>query len=277
MIALGKPGVGPAYYLENMKYAHDHLDPDEYVIVISMGSDYKNSSIELEEKKPEEYIFYELNPDGGATLHPGSIKARDEYRSHLEHNIGPLYRSVGAILKSYVLFPQVLRAMGRAVREALGLRDSDAWHAADSDIDQQLEHMGLGASVLRSTPDARATKAIQTTHAILARCQEYAESTGARLRLVSIPRFFGAFYQQPEQQEWVTSFGEYDLFALERALTEFAAARGIDLLAVGAGLMAAGARLESIRALYHANGRGHLTPEGHAHLAGAIAGRFYRD
>ena len=97
------------------------------------------------------------------------------------------------------------------------------------------------------------------------------------MKLVSIPVFLGSFYQQPEPQKWVTSFGEYDLLAPERALTEFAASHGIDFLAGGAGLRTDGVDPESVRALYLNDGVGHLTAEGHAYFAEAVAGRFYRD
>lgn len=122
-----------------------------------------------------------------------------------------------------------------------------------------------------------AEEAHQITRLLLQRFYDYTRERDIQLRLVTIPVFPEAFYQTFDAGTWSPELGDYDLFLPEQMLLEFAQENGIPMLATGRTMLADQVTTKEIQAFYYSNGTGHLTPQGHAYLAGAINACFYAD
>jgi hypothetical protein len=102
--------------------------------------------------------------------------------------------------------------------------------------------------------------------------QEQMARAGIGVRLVTIPAFSDAFY---EQDAWNTRFGDSDLLLPESELREYAAKSGIPFLGLGAYMAAQGMTPEEVKSLYFSDGRGYLMPAGHAFVAEAVYRCFF--
>src|SRR2546422_8042110 len=68
VMGFGNHGVGPAHYLEILKYAYRHFEIKEAIIVLYLGNDVTDCSPRLQFHDPEQYLYYTLAPNGVAVL-----------------------------------------------------------------------------------------------------------------------------------------------------------------------------------------------------------------
>ncbi len=263
--AFGMPGLGPAYYLELLKYAHRRFNVQEVVVFVFIGNDFRNSSATLQpETPPDKYIYYTLKKDGSLSLVPESEKALKRFNRGLEANHASLLLSLPEILKSNCIlfnvaynifnncvgFYEVVKKSGKA-RKSNGAAVPPSSPVVNS---------GLNDSFFKQELSADEKEAVDIAKALLLECGAYAKANGIQLRLVTIPRLTQDFYRLYRgRKEWDTKVGDGDLFIPERMLTDLATANGISILPGGEVMRQAGLTVDEVQTLYTTNGGGHFS------------------
>jgi len=253
VLTLGRSAIGPAHYLELLRYAAERFAPQEAVIVLYVGNDFSDLDPVRRGRKPARYLYL------GKDLKPLDARPQELFRARLAFNHRPAILSLPEILRSRFLLPKVLKTITRAARQPQE-RKSEG-------LGEELVALGLDPTVFEvpHTPDVALLFELAET--ILAECQAEAARHGIRLRLVTIPFFPASFYDKLLP-------GDFDLDAPERRIVAFARARGIDILPLGERMRQDGLEQAGIRRLYF-NGTGHFTRAGHEYAAKAMAHAFF--
>ena len=102
-----------------------------------------------------------------------------------------------------------------------------------------------------------------------------AAEKGIKVSIVTIPVFPAAFYDQADNENWTTQFGEADLALPERELRAFAAAKDVSILTMTDYFRGRGLSTSDVDELYFEHVHGGLTPAGHALFAEAAFGCFF--
>ncbi len=270
-MAFGISNIGPAHYLELLKYAWRHFDIDEAVIVLFLGNDYRNVLPSGMPLRRDRYFFYELDEKGALSLDPRGKRLRSSFVRRLDLNHLPLPLLAPLILRSHWLTPKLLAQARNDIADRLE-KSPPTTHAPGVGI--ELGRLGLSDFVFREHPTQQARAAVALVHALLEESQRFAEEHGIALRLVSIPAVPLAFYTQPSRTEWSFRLGGYDFEWPDRELRRFAAERGLPFVSLADRFRRRKLNVDQIHELYF-NGVGHLTPAGHRFLAEEIVASFY--
>ena len=269
VLALGTSGMGPAQYLEMLKYAIKYFNPSEVLIFICLGNDFRDIDLKKqgglgEAYKPENYIYYILDSNGNLTLHPQSVKAQKSFNSRLELNNQSILKTLPVTISSYFMTPPVVETFGRILwQKAKGPQRRSGDEIAD-----QLERIGLDGFVFKKNLSAEEREAIIICLKILQLCVKTARENGVRLHLVTIPVFPEVFYRGNKASAFLET-REYDFDLPEKILSKFAQGQGIQILPMARYMQVKNIDAKVIRSLFF-HGTGHFTEPGHAFFAGAL-------
>lgn len=285
VLAMGLPGFGPGLYLSEYHIGDtvQEFQPDEIILFFHLANDFQHTTVPT----PDD-IVYQMTPDGEVVIHPDS----KEQLHGLTHFITPAYREIIdplAALNSYYLTPKLLANMRTPQEPQPQANSLDIPVTRGYIINQIIEESGFAkikkigvakapgaANFLfekEGTPQAEESFALAT--GLLKQTQDYLESEGVALRIVTIPAFPAAFYTDNKDPEWMSEIGPYDLFGPEQALQAFAVEAGIPILPLGSYMQKDGLGVSEVQALFFDNGAGHFTSEGHDYVAEAIYRCFF--
>lgn len=254
VLSLGTGGTGPAHYLEVLDWGLARFAAAEAVLVVFLGNDVRNSSLELQGRVagPERFPYYELR-QGALRLHPASASPLESFRTRLrrrEHVIRNAHAAAGSHLFLGHVLERLLRAPGHTPMP----------------IDLLTVETPLA-------PEAR--RAFGIMEKLLDRAVETARRRAARVLVVGIPHFGPRFYAEARDEDWASDGGRLDWLLPERLLAAWAGRMDVPFLGVGSEWKADGCPRSEVRARYLAGGTGHLSPAGHAAVARAMARRFW--
>lgn len=269
VLGLGNHGTCPAHSIDLLEYAWRHFQPEEAVVVVSMGNDVSAASSKLHPVPPDQYIYYDLDAEGNLVLNPASAIGRARFDRGLELNHRPLLFNLPLILYSHCMILQV----ADSVRDSLESRRRQAEFAA--------HRTGILKNGFNTTPFAVPASldvqlAMKILLAQLQQCKNVCDSHGMKFRLVTLPAFPKVFYDSQHGRDWTMRIGDYDYFGPEREIAAWARTNGIPFVSMGEYIRQKKLDVEDIRSLYFLDGTGHLTVKGHAFCAQAIYDNFYR-
>ena len=253
VLTLGRSAIGPAHYLELLRYATERFAPQEAVLVLYVGNDFSDLDPVRRGRKPARYLYLD------ADLRPLDVRPQELFRARLAFNHRPAFLSLPEILRSGFLLPKVLKTITRAARHPTQ-REPES-------LREELIALGLDPTVFEVPPAPEVVALFELAETILAECQAEAARHDIKLRLVTIPFFPTSYYDKLLP-------GNIDLAAPERRLMEFARARKIDILPLGERMRQDGLDPAEIHTLYF-NGTGHFTRAGHEYAAQAMARAFF--
>ena len=285
VISTGLSGIGPAQYLELLKYASEYLGADEVVIFITVGNDFISSPYKIKEAVPDEriyyqvddYIYYQVDAGGDLTLRPGGAAARDQFVRRLEANHLSLAYTFGRTAFSHSMILQVVKSMALNFRTRYLEGEEMPGQHTESGIRDELLNLGLADFIFRKNPSPEATEAFTRVTSILEKSRQYADSKGIQMRLITIPLFPKVFYSKYESSDWSLDIGDYDFLLPEKVLIDFAEAHDIPILPMGKYMHEDKLTPDQIKELYLFEGRGHFSLKGHEYFTGPIFSRFYND
>lgn len=288
VMAFGMPGFGPGTYRELTEYAAEYFAPDEYVVFINLGNDFQNVA-----KPQEDYFFYYEDEEGVLRLESASYRQWHDsqhltIRSHepfyLWHRLKSNYLTASVVRGVVGSSDSVFASSPAADPYINSQLEGDVWrkprpwvptHNSDWDIVfETAVSQGFAFTQDGSNDEAAG---IETTKRLLQIIQELADENEARLRIVTIPAFPPAFFQQYSAGNWEPTVANYDLLYAERELAEFAAAQNIPFLGMGRYMQAQNLSVANIRELYFADAYGYFTPAGHDYFAQAVYDCFYSE
>jgi len=268
VLGLGNHGTAPAHSIEVLEYAWQHFQPQEAIVVVSVGSDVTESSPTLNRLGPDRYIYYDLDPARGElTLNPASATSRDRFDKSLEFSHGSLLAIAPVILASHCMTLQ----LATSLRDAFYTRHRVAeMTARGNDIN------GFNPEPFAVDPSPEAERALKVLVAELAECKKICDRHGMTFRIVTIPAFPKAFYDTQHGRDWTMHIGSYDYFGPERQIVAWADSNQVPVVSIGKIIEGKKMDVEEIRSLYFSNGSGHLTPKGHEFCATTIFQAFYQ-
>ncbi|WP_420644933.1 hypothetical protein [Candidatus Leptofilum sp.] len=288
VMAFAMPGFGPGTHRELTEYAAEYFAPDEYVVFINLGNDFQNVT-----KPQEEYFFYYVDDEDALRLESASYNAWHDSQHLSIRSHEPFY--LWHRLKSNYLTASVVRGLFGASTpvfaapeaenpytnrqlEGVVWRKPRPWvptHNSDWDIVFETA-VSQGFTFTQDGSNDEAS-GIETTKRLLQIIDDFVAENEARLRIVTIPAFPPAFYEQFPDGNWVPVVDEYDLFYAEQALVTFAESEGIPILPMGSYMQAENLTSSDIRALYFDDAYSYFTPAGHNYFAEAVYDCFYSD
>ncbi len=279
VLAFGIGAVGPAHYLEMVKYAINYFEVDEIFIFIFLGNDFVNTIGYSNRQKttPDVYIQYLEDKAGKLKLHPQSVQPFHKFQEVLQRGHEPLSTNIYSILESYLITPKVLKFIKiKFDKLPNSLPKKKTFKIPSEEIIQ------VTSKFYQEEQDSKTQKGVRLTTKLLKMSQEYANSHGVKIYLVTIPTFPLYFYRQYQSTNWdtekdVPDIGHVDLLLPERILVEFAQDNDIPILPMTQYMYDNQLEVEYIKTLYYSNGSGHFTPEGHAYFAQAIYNYFYAE
>lgn len=283
IVPIGLAGFGLSPFLYELLFVElpTIIDFDEVVVFWHLGNDFQAPS------PTSDALIYAIKENGKADVLPE--------QAQLRHDLGHYYtrgftsfQPVETIRGNY-LTPRVLAALFSGEKQD---------QASPFDIARQQGFVNdrytltePGSPGIRGTdvaiiPDGNnfmfmqdgsevIDEAITIAGSMLEISQKVLSEQGITLRIVTLPVFPQAFYDEFAGNEWQAEIGDYDLLLPEKALIDLATDNDISILPMGQYLMADGLSAEKIQSLFYQNGLGHLTPEGHAYFAQAIYNCFY--
>ena len=278
VLGFGSHGTSVAYSIEVLDYAARHFQPQEAIVVVSIGSDIVEASPTLNGLTPAQYIYYQGGSNGTVVLDPRSAGIRQRFQQSLEFNHGPVTLHLPMILHSHCMTLQL----------AASLRDLIKLRKRQSEIAERAKKLGAAEAVeyqrlgFNPAPFAlqrseEAARAMNVLLGQLQRCKEVADNHHMALRIVTVPAFPKAFYDSQRGRDWTMQLGAYDYLKPEREIVAFAQSNGIPTLAMGDYMRQRHLDVEEIRSLYFSNGMGHLTEKGHRFYAQAVFETFYKE
>jgi hypothetical protein len=269
VLGLGNRGSCPADSIDVLEYAWRHFQPQEAVVVVSMGSNVTEASPKLNGIPAEQYVYYDLDTDGKLVLNPASVGERAKFDRTLEFSHRSLFATLPVIINSHCMTLQLIHSL----KANLETRRRQAEIAARNN--GALENgFNPAAFAVNPSPDARL--AIKILIAQLQQCKNICDRHGMKFRLVTIPAFPKVFYDSQHGRDWTTHIGDYDYFGPEREVTAWARTNGIPIVSMGEIIQQKKLDVDEIRSLYFSGGTGHLTVKGHALCAQAIYEKFYQ-
>jgi len=269
VLGLGNHGSCPAHSIDVLEYAWRHFQPQEAVVVVSMGSDVTEASPKLNIVPVDKYIYYDLDADGKLVLNPASADARAGFDRDLEFSHQSLLTTLPVILNSHCMILQ----LADSLRDDFHKRRRQAEIAA---LGNGALENGFNPTAFAVNPSPDAQLAMKILIAQLQQCKKVCDSHGMKFRLVTIPAFPKIFYDSQHGRDWTMHIGDYDYFKPEREVVGWANTNGIPIVSIGETIRQKKLDVDEIRSLYFSGGTGHLTVKGHAFCAQAIYENFYQ-
>jgi hypothetical protein len=264
VMSLGRRGICPAYAMDILDYAWRHFQPQEAIVVVSVGSDVSETSPAFCQHSPQEFIFYDLDSRGQLVLNPASANIRVRFDRELELGHWSLLFNLPVILNSHFMIMQTVAS----------LQDNRARHRLRARLE---DADGFNPGPFADNPTPEAQHAMEILLAQLAECKKKCDDYGIKFRLATLPSFRPRFFETQQGRDWTTAIGGIDYFKPEREIAAWARANGIPIASVAEYIQQKKMSVEEIRGLYYKNGTGHLTPQGHALCARAIYETFYKN
>jgi hypothetical protein len=269
VLGLGNHGSCPAHSIDVLDYAWRHFQPQEAIVVVSMGSDVSDASPKLSSLPADQYIYYDLDAGGNLILNPASAAVREQFDKNLEFSHQSLLATLPVILNSHCMILE----LADSLRASFYLRRRQAELAARNNGAQQ---NGFIPAAFAENPSPDVRQAMKILLAQLQQCKKICDSHGMKLRLVTIPTFQKAFYDSQHGRDWTARVGDYDFFKPEREVAAWSRANGIPVVSIAECIQTKKLDVDEIRSLYFLDGTGHLTVKGHAFCAQAIYENFYQ-
>ncbi len=268
VLGLGNHGSCVAHSIDVLDYAWRHFQPQEAIVVVSMGSDVTETSPQLNYVPPGAYIYYDLDENGNLKLNPASAAARSGFDRSLESSHESLLSTLPVILNSHCMILQM----------ADSLRDNFLMRRRATQLAQAGDAVnGFNPAAFAINPSPEAQRAMKILIAQLAECKKICDSHGMKLRLVTIPAFPKDFYNTQHGTNWTMRIGDFDFFGPEREVAKWADTNKIPTVSMGEIIRQKNLNVDEIQSLYFSNGTGHLTPKGHALCAQAEFDAFYKN
>lgn len=289
ILPLGHAGLGPSVYLhpEILTQAVRTYDIEEIVVYLHLSNDLRNFS---ESSKPD--VPYTFNEEGKAVVHPNNFGEWHDGAHYVLNPYAPLHPI--RIVDSHLITP----LLWRSITNRSNLTFDAANPAAISSIRgvivqsgrQDGDHNPVRAMKLLDTTgysdflfdptaneqaDEQADEAYAITESFVEVAYNFAKDNNITLRIVTIPAFSTTFYETFDSKTWNSTVANYDLLLPERRLQAFAESNDVPFLAMGEYMLGNVETAEQISHLFFNDGRGHLTPEGHALFAKATHDCFY--
>lgn len=267
VLAIGLPGYGAGLYLNLPLYPYtvEPLQPEEVIVFFHLANDFQTLS------GPGGPVpYYRIDADGEPQVHPDDFGLQHTLQHLVIRGFEPIntVRTASSNLFLFGWAERLLDSLGNQVTAA----QTPPLNMELADANQPF---GTASFMFSQEENARAEEALELATGLLAAYQRRLEQDGVQMRLVTIPYFPAAFYEQYQGAGWSSEIAGYDLLRPERELAAFAQQQGIPVLPMGAYLQASGASVEEIRSLFFQDGTGHLTPAGHTAFARAVYGCFY--
>ena len=268
-----------------MAHTIEQFKPDEVIIFFHLSNDFQIVA------EPEPYqLVYEVGSDGKATIHEDSWQDRHNLQHYILHGYEYDIDLVKTI-KSHHLSARFIKQLSvQTVNSGLGAEITpnnvpsvmgvvDTVIPLEKDFDdvrhtRLVDVSGTADALFSQRPNVLQTNAFAVATTLLKQAYEQLSESGAQVKIVTIPAFSPAFYEQPNAERWQTEFGDLDLFLPERVLVDFAQNAQIPIIAMGETLQGSGRHTTNIQKLFFKSGTGHLTQEGHMLFAEAMASCF---
>jgi hypothetical protein len=271
VMGFGNHGVGPAHYLEILKYAHRHFGIKEAIIVIYLGNDVTDCSPRLQFHDPEQYLYYTLAPHGVAVLDARGERVRAAYVRELEALHGSPWVFLPRIVASHCMLLQLPLSVQRTIALRKRIEQDRAHNIA---METPLAQLGLKSAPFALSPSPETREAMMIMNSLLDQATDFAHANNIKLRIMTVPFFPPDFYAQ-SGPEWTAQLGDFDFLAPDRELKAWAAERNIPFLSLAEHMRLQQLNPEGIRALYLTNGSGHFSEAGHRFAAEALQSAFF--
>lgn len=272
VMAFGIGDVGPANYLEYLKYAVRHFHPEEAFIFICFCNDFSDSNYAAEHDTPmyapSHKIYYALDSKGEPVLAPGADKTRDLVRLRLESNHRSLLFHLPGIIRNNL----ISLIMAKHIYDRYLAR-----HRPHGDEKSPMAQIGCDDYPYLRKDTEKWRNAFALATALLEKCDQFAKEHGVKLRIVTIPMFPKAFLESGDWVDWGMEKGKYDFLKPERELVDWARKKGIPLLAMGQFIKESHIGMNDLRSLYCMGGPAHWSSTGHHYWADAIFGTYYNE
>jgi hypothetical protein len=266
VIGMGLPGYGPGLYLDTLliPYTINPIQPEEVVVFFHLANDFQVSSA-----PGGEIPYYILNEKGETVPHPEDLVLRHD----LQHIIIRGYEPINPVgIASTHLF--LFNLFDGGLRNILNERQHVPIPALNISTATHEKPFGAASFMFRNHPDSLHAQKIAI--GLLDSFRKELAVQGIELRLVTIPYFPQAFYEQNQGGNWSSQIGDYDLLLPDRALKEFTEQNQVPFLSLGTYYQAAGISVEEIQSFFYNNGTGHFTAAGHEAAAQAVYECFYQ-
>jgi hypothetical protein len=266
VLAQGQVGYGPSVFLNPIMFSYlwERLEPEEIVVFFHLVNDFQIGDPDTDPRP-----HFEIDAQGVPVV-------LDEDFAHW-HNLAHLViaghdppnpiRTVASNLFSVQALDSVAQRLG-----GISISRPDFLLPMEQASDEQ--PFGSASLLFERDFDA-AHPSFELAAAQIRTFAQFMSERGIVVRLVTIPYFPQAFYADNAGGEWTAEWDRYDLLQPERHLAAASAESGIAFLGMGQYLLDSGRSAEEVRALYFANGSGHLTETGHALFAQALYDCFY--
>jgi lysophospholipase L1-like esterase len=289
VISLGLSGIGPAQYLELLKYASKYYDPDEAIIFVTLGNDFRNSYYKVQsDVSTRDYIYYQFDANNNLQIHPESVVAQKRFMRGLDANHYPVCYTFGKIAISHFMLRNVMQTIvtnvirkqsqSQIVKQNVlrnSVKEKSEREIARENIQEELWLLGMDEFIFRKDSSREAKEAIAIVTGLLRMCKEYATSQGITLRVVTIPVVPGGFYAKYQSSNWSLESEDYDFLLPEKRLVDFAEKHKIPILPMGSYMYDNHLLPSQIKELYLTGGRGHFSENGHKYFAEALYDFFY--
>ena len=288
IIPIGMPGFGlsPFLYEDTMKEMPANLNANEIIVFYHLGDDFQSPVAS------DNSITYRVTENNTVEVNHEDARLRHDLTHYFLRGFIS-FQLVGSIRSNY-LTPRVIGTWltasdveaGAAAEEGKAEFPRRVGVVTDYYTITEAGHAGIKYTDLKIIPQGNnfmfvsegneeRHDALAVADSILGTAQEVAGANGITLRVVTIPMFPDAFYDQAQSGQWQSEMGEYDLFLPENELTEIARKHHIQILPMGQYMLDAGLSVEEIEALYLPNEQGSFTAKGNQYFAEAIYACFY--
>jgi len=266
VLGMGNYGTCVAHSIEVLDYACRHFQPQEAVIVVSVGSDVTESSPKL--VPVDHYIYYDFDASGRLVMDPACEPVRNQFNAELELCHRSVLITAPAILNTHCMLLQLVDSLRDHYR---------LWKKQKEILARGGGQMANGffQPTFATDPSPDVQHAMQILFGQLQHCRDICDQHGMKFRVVTIPAFPSAFYETQHGTNWTTHLGEYDYSRPEREIAAWAHDHDVPVVAMGEVMRQKKLSAEEIHGLYYANGTGHLTPKGHALVAQAVYDAWY--
>jgi hypothetical protein len=258
VLTLGHPDYGPGLYLSNwlLNVADLELEIDEAIVFFDLGSDFQ-----IVDGPGYGVPHYRYAGQGQVAL------SLENFYTDLHGAEHEVYEGHEGFQLTRVIGSQYLtpRYVAQLLSEPATVSAQDIGPAADSDIPLP------NGFVFNEESNG---EAVLIAASQINMAQEQLDRSEIGMKLVTIPVFTDAFY---EQTAWNTTFGDSDLLLPEQEMRQAAANYGMPFLGLGAYMASQGMTPDQVRALYFDSGQSYFTPEGHLFAAEAVYECFFAE
>ncbi|MBI5302104.1 MAG: hypothetical protein HY868_08210 [Chloroflexi bacterium] len=267
VLAIGFPGYGLGLYADPILYPYilKPLSPNEVVVVFHLVND-----LQTQTASANTIPQFSVDDQGNVVTHPDDVVTRHT----LQHVVITGYEPVKPVqaLQSQLFTLTLVDSLWRGFRNQPPLVPT---FPANTDSATDTAPFGASSFVFEREGSAASARSMAIVKGLLKNFKQHLDQQGVKMRLVTIPYFPAAFYQQYQGRAWSPALGKYDVFRPERELGPFAQENDIAFLPMGQFIRQAGLNTDEIKALFYKDGTGHLTPQGHAYFAQAMYACFY--